>query len=755
MKEKHLMRFTTMLAAMLMGLAVVMSCSKDTTGIEDDSGSTPPPSTDDGIVVENSAIDTYGQVSDYDPTQMDNFIELATKFENLRLQYLKAQSNNWEGELFGGIGSKSDPSKIYSLIQEIAEKADEYNNAILELDDKMESETTRGVFKTVFDGVYAISNLLERRTDRVRKVLDENKVWGDAKAQKELYDALPLDLKKGTTSAQEWFINFNNYEYNSIASKVHAKWYEAGNGTGAPGALEKYFSTVNSNANGKNPVWTDVHEAGKVAVITAAQLEVAMLDVAFGGGISKFQDLNDICEETINLRKKLKEGTATTADLKAFMTLAATKIVQEKLGNMLPEGETLSDDVANEAITSMTEYLCEKAIDQTNKEAAEGVGVNITNVLDNMRSQGGVMVVIARNPETGKTTVTFPGTDGKKATVVTTKPKNDQLIISTVKGGQRVTQKVSTTDGEQNVDAMPSNEKGFMEVTPLSVYQYDWKGGVSTVHIRSNCKYLYAKSYNTNWCTILLESDGTLLVKTTQNPTNEKRETIIAIQASNDNKKAEKTIKMEVKQLGKAVLPDDIGDDLKISIDAWTSKNWHTGDYRLWEETIYGSSKNCSIQREGDAYIISGRFESPAEPSISPGAWDYAADKPYGTFADFSLKFGVNDGYFYLSDVRGTGYQKDVLETVHNGWYHGFYYDSYYTFNFGGTNIGLDKDAYKKHLVNTSSPYRLEFYNENNNGGSASGTLTHHYWDMAMDGEDPVYNDSYSGNLNVQVSISW
>ena len=145
---------------------------------------------------------------DFNKSDMDNFFELNLKMENMRLQFVKFMSNGWEGELLDGPGPKSDPMKMFELLEEILDKKDDYTQAINNLTNQgiLDNVTTRGLISSGWEMIVnGWGSTAKNRRIKILTMLEENKVMGNANAQQELFNALPEKLKKGETDAKKWF----------------------------------------------------------------------------------------------------------------------------------------------------------------------------------------------------------------------------------------------------------------------------------------------------------------------------------------------------------------------------------------------------------------------------------------------------------------------------------------------------------------------------------------------------------------------
>lgn len=514
--------------------------------------------------VTNNATDTWGLIDDVEPEPVKDYIRMVIDVQNLKLQCMKVFSNGWNGDLFCGIGDKSDPTKLYQTLRGIAEKYDDYMAGCVfveyYLDDtNITRSGTRGDDKSMMDCLFDIYDYFERHTDEIRTCLNDYHVLRIPNAREELYSYLSADLKKGTSNAKEWFANFNSNEYKYDCEEIFKTWYRAGYNitTGNTPAAEAFFNGMNKMYNGKNPEWLHAKEVGKIAVTTGTLAYIDAIDKVTGGAITSFNDLSDkiddikdIYDETSRLYKKLQDGTATTADMRSFAGLLASKYVGEHLDDVFPDG--LDDTLVKDAMESVTSEIIKTGVTQLQKEAAEGLGINLWDILDNMKSQPGMMSVIARDPATGRVTVGLPSKDGN-VSVVLENGKNGKVNVLIVKGDGRTTQVIDTDGKAKEFEAMPDGSKPVLKVSPSPVHFYNWNGETKWVKIRSNYETLEISSDCDDWCKREFDRyDGELTLKALANKTGKKRSGKILIKGlalKKDNKDfKEQTVTLLVEQ---------------------------------------------------------------------------------------------------------------------------------------------------------------------------------------------------------------
>ena len=426
---------------------------------------------------------------DFVMSDIDALIEVSLKMEGMRLEYTKMMSDNWQGELLGGAGEHTKGAKFFSYVADLLQNADHYQEALnrLEEDGILTKPTVTRLGLEFFQWCNAIINVEKDTHYRMLTILNTMKATGDEKRLQQLFDALPASCKHGHVDPRNWYIDFAAGDYMEQSSFIHETWIES---VADGEALGKYFDTWDKlyDKNG-HPRWKEHHEAIKPVATNAGSFYVSVIDEVTGGYVSKMVDINDISEETIKLAKKIKEGKATTADLKRFAASLGTKYVSEKTGDLF-EGAPSSDELEKLA-GEINSYVTNHALEQADEEIAEGLGINLYEI--QKTTPQGVIVTVIEDAKTGSTTIGFPGKDGN--TRVATTP-GDKIITTITNKGERVTQKVGKQKpGKVVVESHPQESKATIKLSPEKVL-IGAKGGVEKVEIISNCtfyRYRYTK----------------------------------------------------------------------------------------------------------------------------------------------------------------------------------------------------------------------------------------------------------------------
>lgn len=421
---------------------------------------------------------------DFKMSDIDALVEMSLKMEGLRVQYAKMMSNGWKNELYSGPGEYTDGSKFYDYVADLLDNAEQYQAALerLEKDGILKKTTvTRGIMLDFANWCYSLNAPKEVAYERMLTILNKNKVTGNMAAMQALFNSVPEKHKCGMTDAKQWFVNLYAGEYKNKGMSIHDAWLTVGAGEGN-GPLAQYFDTYAElyDKGPGNPRWKDSHEVIKDVAEKGGTFYVSCVDEVTGGYVGKMVDINDISQETINLAKKIREGKATTSDLKKFAANLGSKYVKDKAGDLIGEDPGGLERLAGE----ITDYVTTHAIEAADEEIAEELGVNLYEIQKN--TPQGTLVTIIEDVKEGNLTIGFPGKDGN--THIVTKPGEKNITVVTT-SGERITQEMpEKKPGKVEVEAQPQEKKATVKLSPDKV-NIVATGGKTTVEILSNCPY--------------------------------------------------------------------------------------------------------------------------------------------------------------------------------------------------------------------------------------------------------------------------
>ena len=660
---------------------------------------------------------------DFNKSDMDNFFELNLKMENMRLQFVKFMSNGWEGELLDGPGPKSDPIKMFELLEEILDKKDDYTQAINNLTNQgiLDNVTTRGLITAGWEMIVeGWGSTAKNRRIKILTMLEENKVMGNANAQQELFNALPKELKKGETDAKKWFNNLNQGKYDNACPQIHAYWVNTGAGESgnAGSALGKYYEAAEKAANGKNPLHIDTYKVGVEQAQKAANFNAALWDKATGGYAGDWADADVILSETSKLRQKISDGSATIDDFNKWIVGVGSVYAKEKIGDLLkevskeyhddPDWLRICKEGAENVGSEMTDWLIEHAYAEADERAANSNGVTLGEIRNGIYNSGGSPTGFILKDENGKVTVTGADKDGNGRFVT---KAGDKTLTTVTRDGKRATQKFKANAGKQTIEAVPGKEgeyEWYVEIDPQEVI-FDYQPDSKAVVVMTYAKFFSAKSNNEDWLHVSVRGTN-IIVEVDQNDTGEKRTGTITVGLSQDQKTFPKTFRIGVYQR-----PEPEAADLASFIDFenLSIENLHynadtsigTGDkmtanLRLQNTPFDGSDLTSFAARElttrrisDNVYEVTGRKVEPSDYGWTSEEARLAPDDPYGAFYDISFNIEARDpnvlitqNNFVITNFKAQGYYK---------WRNSvFHYDNLYKFSFESAVAVIDEEHY-------------------------------------------------------------
>ena len=661
---------------------------------------------------------------DFNKSDMDNFFELNLKMENMRLQFVKFMSNGWEGQLLDGPGPKSDPMKMFELLEEILDKKDAYTQAINNLTNQgiLDNVTTRGLITAGWEMIVeGWGSTAKNRRIKILTMLEENKVMGNANAQQELFNALPKELKKGETDAKKWFNNLNQGKYDNACPQIHAYWVNSGAGESgnAGSALGKYYEAAEKAANGKNPLHIDTYKVGVEQAQKAANFNAALWDKATGGYAGDWADADVILSETSKLRQKISDGSATIDDFNKWIVGVGSVYAKEKIGDLLKEvsKEDLDDpdwlrickEGAENVGSEMTDWLIEHAYAEADERAANSNGVTLGEIRNGIYNSGGSPTGFILKDENGKVTVTGADKDGNGRFVT---KAGDKTLTTVTRDGKRATQKFKANAGKQTIEAVPGKEgeyEWYVEIDPQEVI-FDYQPDSKAVVVMTYAKFFSAKSNNEDWLHVSVRGTN-IIVEVDQNDTGEKRTGTITVGLSQDQKTFPKTFRIGVYQR-----PEPEAADLASFIDFenLSIENLHynadtsigigdkmTANLRLQNTPFDGSDLTSFAARELTTRRISDNVYEVTGRKVEPSDYDgwtseearLAPDDPYGAFYDISFNIEARDpnvlitqNNFVITNFKAQGYYK---------WRNSvFHYDNLYKFSFESAVAVIDEEHY-------------------------------------------------------------
>lgn len=671
MKKNQLFK----LMLLLMAIIGLSACTKE------DSGSSG--GGDSEYTWGESGSESTALRKDVPMSDLETYMEYVVKLENLKLQNIKLFSNNWEGELFCGDMTNANPDKMLALMTEILENKDRYEKAASQLEQSgiLSNVTTRGPVVSTIDFISSLTDVASDDENLIKDALEKSKMMGDKKAQEQLFEVLPNNLRAGCTSASTWFVKFNNHELTTKAHEIKKCWYLQTSGSND--ATVKFQENLDAVTGSKgNAVWNTAAKTTKTLADKGMNVQLSTLDELSGGSISKIQDVEIILEEVGKIREKYKDGTLKSNDFAKIETVVGKNLLDKVLEKyLLPkEYKSISDNALKKFQSEMTDYVYDKELTAAEEDAAKGTNKSIMQTVNN--TTGNLIGAMTTGLD-GKVSVGLPNKDGN-VTVVTDANK-EQTVTAVTDKGERATQKVKPQAGKETIAAEPAPTDLSYEIDPTSL-AFSASGGKETVVIYSDIKYYGVKS-NDDWIRVTRNA-RTVIVEVDENESDKVRKGSITIAFSQDKQAVLATATVPVTQSpgGDSELSLSFINPDKLTIDRIYSLQLgiHGFNYYDGDKTRL-SPNDIKVTRVSDkVYEVKGRFDDSTlryEGSDDSSDPDRLIDpsKPYGLHFDISFTMEatepikvegtdvvIEEHNFIVRNLKIKGYSK-YLYTYHYG----------------------------------------------------------------------------------------
>lgn len=500
----------------VMMLCAFTACDKDGDDIIIDA--------DSGKFVQVPDPDTWVKDDDIKMDDLDQLVDLAVKVERMRQEFVLMLSNGGEGDkLFCGVGPKTDVGPTIKLFTDMMLKQDEYEAALDRLDGTaiLKQTSTRGPIKDGKTIVTAAKTEAEREKEIVQDILNKNKVYGNANAQKQLYDfyceqepdyAKKIDAK----DAEDFFKKLNNGELNGYMLNISHIWRDKG-----IMEADKPNSAVGDYAyeafTGKAEYANSAYRVSSKIAVAAGDLYLTAIDKVAGGYGAKIMEFGDAIEKRITKLKALKklyDRKLTMQEINTIIVKDLADDIKAAISDALGDDENIGTELVNMVTEEICDYLVEQCTvesgsDDSSEEAkkkqdeeAKAADLAVLNIETDFTSQG--KMILITDESTGKVNVATPTYDGH-VTLVTT--AGNKIITVIKNNGERLTRKVTVVEGTNTV-IIKSEQKPYIDLNPSSFTLED-KAGSETAVVLTNCKYIKLRqTTKEDWCDVQLEING-------------------------------------------------------------------------------------------------------------------------------------------------------------------------------------------------------------------------------------------------------
>ena len=502
-------------AILLLGFTACSSSSDDDDIVID---------ADSGKFVEVPDPDTWVTDDDIKSEDLDLLVDLSVKVERIRQEFVLMLSNGGEGDkLFCGVGSKTDVGPTIRLFTDMMLKQDEYKTALEDLEGSsiLKPTATRGKLKDIWDIITVGQTEAEAEKNKVQDILNQNKVFSNDNAQKQLYDFYceqePDYAKKiGAKDAKDFFNKLNNGDLNSYMLNISHIWRDKGilEADKTNSAVGDYAYTA---FTGKAEYVNSAYRVSSKVAVAAGDLYLTAIDDLAGGYGSKIMDFGDAIKNKITkikLMKKVLEGKPDWQGWNTYIVNNLKDDIKEAISEALGDDDSIGKDLVNMVTEEILDWVVEQCTvdeegDDDSEEAkekqeewAQEDDIAILNIETDFSSQG--KMILITDESTGKVNVATPTYDGHVSLATTPGTK---IITVVKKNGERLTKRVTLVAGTNTV-IIKSEQKPYIDLNPSSITLDDEAGSESAV-ILTNCKYIKLRqTKKEEWCDVQLEING-------------------------------------------------------------------------------------------------------------------------------------------------------------------------------------------------------------------------------------------------------
>ena len=534
------------LAIMVMMALVSVSCSKDS--------DSPEPDLKPGdVVTDFKKVTQYGNSRQFQ-TDLDALVTYAFDIRAVRWAYYKLASKGGE-EPFSATPNDIENNKkcissteeLYNMIDQIVERADQYEEALQRLEDSdvltRPTAATRGYLSDAWDFMTSCKKTQTMGRKSVVTIMRELGWTSDARKLKEIYDGLPSNLKRGYSNSSDFWQAFSKGTLDSRANQIFVNVYNYADPEFGDKARDLGITP------GKNitVAGAELIEKGAALVIDASPLSTQL-------GYGK--DLFGAAQATENLVRK--------GEVKEFMQNVASNLINygrdaEKLVDKMRGFDIIYWDAADQfwdnfGKDASTVFLNDIVFGQKEEDLGELIP-NMVRTHDKNGKEINILVMV--DTQSGKTIIGYAFDENGNIIANPEYPGTKQITVVNKNTGKRVTKTVTVpkdkeTDvevdlafDEEQLDENPKD--GYIEMRPKSLGD-EGTGGSYKALIVTNYLYYTCKT-DDDWVSASIASDmNYLYVKLAKNETGQERSGKVTVSATDSKGKVLKSTVLVVKQ---------------------------------------------------------------------------------------------------------------------------------------------------------------------------------------------------------------
>ena len=443
----------------------------------------------------------------------------------MRQEFVKMLSNGGEGDKpFCGVGPKTDVGPTMKLLTDMLGKEEEYEAALGRLDETrvMKPSATRGWLGDLRDILFTGRAEAKKEQEKVNDVLLSINAYGNADAQKQLYDFYcsqePEYAKKiGAKDAKDFFNKLNNGELTSYALNISHIWRDKGilMADQPNNAVGDYATAA---FTGKAEYANSAYRVSSKVAVAAGDLYLSGVDKIAGGWGSKIMEWSDAIENRITRLKLMLKTVQGKPDWKGWNEHILNNLkdnLKTALGDAFGDDDSLEkelvDQVAEEMLSWVVKQCTEdqddagddpEAAEEKKDKLAKEDNLAILNIETDFSSEGKMILITDEN--TGQVHVGTPTYDGHFSLATTPGTK---MITVIKKNGQRLTKRVTLVEGTNNI-IIKGGIEPYINLNP-SNFTLECKAGSETAIVLTNCKYVkLTRTEKLDWCDVQLEING-------------------------------------------------------------------------------------------------------------------------------------------------------------------------------------------------------------------------------------------------------
>lgn len=387
-------------------------------------------------------------------SDLELFYEFALKADNLKMSIILAMTDG--DEFFNDEVDEDEADSIFLLMEEIIQKGDKYEGALLRLENsKFFNTATPTSLKKGLEGmglVKAGKDLLNEcrgagQTVRewTMEVFLSDGVKSDAN-RKALFNELSSELKQGASDYKEWWRNFNAGEYDASSGRIFNAFL-----TGSSRASEAFASEAGMRRLDNSAVFTSI---GPRLLESGFNLIVEATGNIIPGAMSIGVNIGANAVKTVEI-------LATAAGRK-ISDISAD--IAEGILNMIPgygDVKATIDMIPSAEEVKATINTFKNYIEDKINSYSDPSEVDVARISYDDEDETEAKVLVAIDQGSGKATLSFgSATDNS---VSANLPEGNYIVTAVDEEGDKFTEEISLEAGDIIEKTIETNESEILE----------------------------------------------------------------------------------------------------------------------------------------------------------------------------------------------------------------------------------------------------------------------------------------------------